>query len=198
MPAAWGRPPPPTQADTDVEELYASVGCALSHWEEIEGELSHWFALCIGKMWQHEAYDQYYEQGKTGRQRINTVQKAGEAYFVKHPSQEAEAKFSIVIDATREFANRRHELAHGVVRPIQWYWPVVQQFMKPPAGANFEYCLVPPHYQRSWFDPKDWNPEYVYTSKEIYEIDQAFVEHLHVLMHFRNDYLPEPPQRQTG
>jgi hypothetical protein len=106
--APWDRPPLPTQADADAEELYASVGCALSRWEDIEGELSHWFALFIGKMWQHEAYDQYYEQGKTGRQRITTLQKAGEAYFVKQPSQEAEAKFSTVIHATREFANRRH------------------------------------------------------------------------------------------
>ena len=39
MSAPWDRPPPPTQADADVEVLYAAIGCSLSHWEDIESEL---------------------------------------------------------------------------------------------------------------------------------------------------------------
>ena len=192
MPLPWDRPGPPIQADADVQELYAAVGYALSHWEDIESELSHWYALFIGKMWQHEAYDEYYDKGKTSQRRINTLEVAGEKYFETCPSQSVEAEFGTVVRATSAFADRRHELAHGIVRPVQWYWSWVSATMKPPAGHDYEYCLVPPHYQRSWYDPEKWNPEFVYTSKEVYEIDRAFVDHLHILLHFRHDHLPKP------
>jgi len=195
MALPWDRPPPPTQADADVEVLYAAIGCSLSHWEDIESELSHWYALCIGKMWKHEAYDEYFDKGRTSQGRIAAMEKATERYFMNNPSQEAEGQLGVLIDATRKFADRRHELAHGIVRPIGWYWPVVKATMKLPPALRDEWCLVPPHYQRSWFDPDKWEPEFVYTSKEVYMIDHGFVEHLHLLMHFRNDYLPKPPQR---
>lgn len=197
MSCPWERPAAPTQPDADIQILYASVGQALTHWEQIESELSIWFALFIDKMWQHEAYDQYYEEGRTCRRRINTVEKAGEQFFIKKPDQRAESDFSTLIRATRGFADRRHELAHGIVRPVQWFWTWVSATMKPPEGVDYEYCLVPPHYQRSWFDAKEWRPDFVYTSKEIYEIDRNFVEHLHLLLHYRNDYLPKSPRPLT-
>ena len=152
MSAPWDRPPPPTQADADVEVLYAAIGCSLSHWEDIESELSHWYALCIGKMWQHVAYNEYYDRGRTCQGRITTVANAAEEYFVKNPNQEAEGNLDCLVEATRGFAARRHELAHGIVRPIRWYWPFVEATMKPPVGMRDEYCLVPPHYQRSWYN----------------------------------------------
>jgi hypothetical protein len=73
MPEPWDRPPPPTQADEDLQVLYAAVGAALSNWEEIESELSHIYALMIGKMWKNEAYDQYYDKGHTCQRRITTL-----------------------------------------------------------------------------------------------------------------------------
>jgi len=198
MSAPWDRPPPPTQADADVEVLYAAIGCSLSHWEDIESELSHWYALCIGKMWQHVAYNEYYDRGRTCQGRITTVANAAEEYFVKNPNQEAEGNLDCLVEATRGFAARRHELAHGIVRPIRWYWPFVEATMKPPVGMRDEYCLVPPHYQRSWYNQEKWNPEFVYTSKEVYAIDCALVDHLHLLLHFRHDYLPKPPPRGSA
>jgi hypothetical protein len=190
----WDRPPPPTQADQDLQVLYAAVGAALTHWETIESELSHIYALLIGKMWKAEAYDQYYEEGHTCQRRIITFANAGETYFQKAPNQKAEGEFSEIICAARGFADRRHEIAHGIARPVQWIWPLVEATMKPPAGPAFEFCLVPPHYQRSWFDPLKWNPEYIYTSREIHQIEHGFVEFLHRILHFRNDYLPDPRQ----
>jgi hypothetical protein len=76
MPLPWDRPGPPTQADEDIEVLFASIGQSLSHWEDIESELSHQYALCIGKMWQHAAYDEYYAKGRSGQARISTLEDA--------------------------------------------------------------------------------------------------------------------------
>jgi hypothetical protein len=191
----WDRPPSPTEADRDADILYAAVGRALSSWENIESELSHWYALLIGKMWQHAAYDEYYDKGRSGQARIAVLEAAAERYFVKNPHQEVEAKFRTLMEATTAYADRRHEVAHGIVRPVQLYWPWVEATMKAPMGHDHEYCLVPPHYQRNWFDPQKWNPEFVYTSKEIHMIDGGFVDHLHLLIDFRNDHLPEVPAR---
>ena len=192
MPEPWDRPAPPTHADEDLQVLYASVGAALSQWEAIESELSHLYALLIGKMWKSVAYDQYYAEGHTCQRRITTLAKSGELYFQKNPNQNIEGEFSKLIRASKGFADRRHELAHGLARPIQWFWPIVAATMKPPAGPAYEYCLVPPHYQRDWFDPKNWNPEYIYTSNEIYRIERGFVDFLHQILNFRHDYLPKP------
>ena len=101
MPLPWTRPGPPIQADEDIEILYASIGQSLSHWEDIESELSHEYALCIGKMWQHEAYDEYFAKGRSGQARINTLENAAAQFFISRPNQEVEAKFQILMRATR-------------------------------------------------------------------------------------------------
>src|ERR1700693_5481622 len=49
--------------------------------------------------------------------------------------------------AIEKFADRRHEVAHGIVRPIQWYQSAIAAESVP-----FQFCLVPPHYNRNWFD----------------------------------------------
>ena len=85
MSEPWDRPPIPTQADEDLQVLYAAVGAALSATGVIESELSHLYALLIGKMWKPEAYDQYYDEGHTCQRRITTLSNAGEAYFQKAP-----------------------------------------------------------------------------------------------------------------
>ena len=161
----WDRPPLPIRGDDDQDTTPAAVGSVLTNWENIEGELSHIFALYIGKMWTNEAYDQFYEKGRTTKGRLQNLETAANAYFVKSPNQEAEGAFCKLLEGVFGFADRRHEAAHGIVRPIQWYGSLLPESSRPPPDSGFKFCLVPPHYQRTWI--KDGKPEYIYTSKEL-------------------------------
>ena len=73
MPDPWDRPVFPTKGDEDENVTCAGVGRVLTQWENIEIELSHMFAICVGKYHQEEAYDQYYGRNKTTQARIKTV-----------------------------------------------------------------------------------------------------------------------------
>jgi hypothetical protein len=105
----WDRPPLPIRGDDDQDTTHAAVGSVLTNWENIEGELSHIFALYIGKMWTNEAYDQYYERGRTTKGRLQNLETAANAYFVKSPNQEAEGAFCKLLEGVFGFADRRHE-----------------------------------------------------------------------------------------
>lgn len=194
MPNPWDRPPLPTNGDDNEETTYAAVGRVLSQWENIEAELSHIFALCIGKMWTNEAYDRYYEDGKTTRGRLSVVEDAARQYFIGSPNQEAEGCLRRLIEGARGFADRRHEVAHGIVRPINWYWPMLKPaHFGPEVNRAFQFCLVAPHYQRGWI--KDGAPEYIYTSRELNEIARQLFLFLRELAEFRFRYLPDPRTR---
>jgi hypothetical protein len=186
----WHRPPPATEADESEDVTYAAVGRALTHWEQIESELSHLFAIFIDKFSETEAYDLYYKNGRSTMERIATLENAAERYFQKHPSQEIESEFSGISRAATGFASRRHEIAHGIVRPIQWYWPFVKKFMNLPPDSPYRFCLVPPHYQRGWFE--NAAPEYIYTSREVNLIGMCFLQFVHQILAFRRTHFPDP------
>jgi hypothetical protein len=188
----WDRPPPPQFSDDDVDTTYAGVGRVLSVWETVETELSYIFAIFKGKMWEIEAYDEYYARGKTTRGRLQTVERAANDYFIKAPSQEAEGAFCRVIKLATGFADRRHEVAHGIVRPFQSVGHVIPG-AKPPMDGRLRFCLVPPHYRRGWHT--DGMPEYTYTSVELAEIEKRLWDCRSEVSRFRWDYLftPSPP-----
>ena len=191
----WNRPPLPIRGDDDQDTTHAAVGSVLTNWENIEGELSHIFALYIGKMWTNEAYDQYYEKGRTTKGRLQNLETAANAYFVKSPNQEAEGALCELLEGVFGFADRRHEAAHGIVRPIQWYGSLLPESSRPPPDSGLKFCLVPPHYQRTWI--KDGKPEYIYTSKELNSISLGLFTFLQAVLKFRFQYLPDPRRPQS-
>lgn len=188
----WDRPPLPKEGDADQDTTYAAVGRVLSAWEAIEGELSNIFAIFIGKMWTAEAYDDYRAKGKTTHRRLETIEKAAKVYFVKMPNQQAEGAFCRLVKYAKGFADRRHEVAHGIVRPLQWYGSLLPN-VKPPIDGRPRYCLVPPHYQRDWF--ANGVPEYIYTSNELNEIEDRLLDLFDDVMDYRHHYVftPSPP-----
>jgi hypothetical protein len=140
-------------------------------------------------MWTNQAYDEYYAKGRTTQSRLQTLQTAANAYFVNSPNQLAESDFDKLIEGATGFAARRHEVAHGIVRPIQWYGSLLPTADQPPDG-QFHFCLVPPHYQRTWI--KKGKPEYIYTSLEMNRIGMHLFQFPHEVMHFRFSHLPDP------
>jgi hypothetical protein len=197
----WDRPPLPRIADDSADKTYAAVGSVLSNWEGVESELSHVFALFLGRMWDPEAYDLYYANGRTTKNRIKSAEESGFQYFVRNPHQEAESAFSDMMRKITGFTERRHEAAHGIVRPAQWYFPILKDVMTYPEDS-LVFCLVPPHYQRSWFGP-DKNgpnknmPQFVYSSIELHAIAGGIFQLITEVLKFRHKYLPEPPRRTS-
>jgi hypothetical protein len=179
----WDRPPLPSDGDESEDSTYAGVGRTLSQWESLESELSHIYAVFIGKLFKDEAYDQYYDEAKTSKQRIKSIDDAAAKFFQKQPDQATEGEFTRLIEATAGYADRRHEVAHGIVRPMQWYQSSLPDFA-PPSYTPLVYCLVPPHYQRTWFQTNGM-PRYVYTSKELAVLADKFSVFLLEAIKFR-------------
>jgi hypothetical protein len=78
----WDRPPIPPRGDYSEDITYRSVGRFISSWESIEVELSHLYAIFVGKYFKPEAYDEYHDQSKTLKQRLRTLEEAARLYFV--------------------------------------------------------------------------------------------------------------------
>jgi hypothetical protein len=141
-------------------------------------------------MWTNEGYDLYYENGKTTKSRADKLRITAEKYFIGRPNQDAEGSCSQLTKAAMGFADRRHEVAHGIVRPILWYWPILQPNQIPQYEASKTFCLVPPHYQRGWI--KDGAPDYIYTSHELNALTLKLFHFHQDLMTFRHRFLPNP------
>jgi hypothetical protein len=182
----WDRPPSPTRGDPDENTTCAGVGRVLTRWENVEIELSHMFAICIGKYHQEAAYDEYYDRGKTTQARIKSVEEKAERVL---QNQQLEADFCIFARKTGKFSERRHEVAHGMVRPIQWYGVGGMTLRE---TEKIQYCVVPPRYQRSWFDQNQM-PLYVYTSVELAELERKLADLAQEATKIRENFLSLRP-----
>ena len=97
-------------------------------------------------------------------QRATKLEKAAEAFFIKHPQQQIEGIFDNLIDRIRRFADRRNEIAHSIVRPLHW---------RGSKNTGIEYGLVPPLFTDRKLD-KHHQPKYIYTATELEQFAQAF------------------------
>jgi hypothetical protein len=186
----WDRPPIAGRGDPHEYITYRSVGGFISQWENIEVELSHLYAIFIGKYFKAEAYDEYHDQSKTLKQRLSTLEEAARLYFVKHPDQSNEHDFEVLIEKVRGFSERRHEIAHGIVRPYHLF-AFMTEWSDPYDKDTTRTCLVPPHYQRDWFGDLHL-PLYVYTSIQIDSLSDKLIELLKEINLFKHRFVSPP------
>jgi len=183
----WDRPPIPPFGDRFEEMTYTAVGRFITQWENIEIELSHLYAIFIGKYFKPEAYDQYYDKSKTLNMRLKTLEDAAKNYFIKHPNQVNESDFSDLAIRVKGFSERRHEIAHGVVRPYHRY-AFMTEWSDPYDKDTSRTCLVPPHYQRDWIGDMQL-PVYVYASPEIDALSQKLIVLLREIIFFKSRFV---------
>lgn len=185
----WDRPPFPTSGDDSDDSTYAGVGRVISQWEDIELGLSRLYAEFIGRPFSVETYGQYHRSAKTSKQRITSVAATAGGFFQKYPDQAVEGEFCGLIKKLNGFSKRRHEVAHGFVRPFYWY-RIANQNNALPSHPRMQYCVVPPYYQRDWFDENEM-PRYVYTSKELSDLERLLFELGHEIIDFRVSLFPK-------
>jgi hypothetical protein len=189
MPDPWDRPPIAPRGDDHEDISYAAIGRLTSQWESIESELSHLYAIFIGQYFKHEAYDEYFEKTRNFNMRLKAIEESGAKFFL---NQKTEIEFHALITKIRGFSERRHEVAHGIVRPYYVY-AMLTEWSDPFDQDRTRTCVVPPHYQRNWHDEKTKIPIYVYTSIQIDRISDLMNDLLLELVQFKSRFLPKPP-----
>ncbi len=165
MPNPWDIPPFPKRGDDNQDTTFAGVGRVLSQWEMIEVVLSHVYAWLVNRPNEIEATRQYGEGKQSFEQRIKALLVIADAYFRWNPHQETEGELSALSNMTRNFAARRNDVAHCIVRPLQW-------IVSPGLDGPLQFCAMPPDYTGKKFDPQNM-PTFAYTSVELTALSNA-------------------------
>lgn len=171
MAEPWDIPPIPEHGDENADDTYKMVGRSLSEWEYLEYQLSHVYAQVVGKATSIAAMREY-GAGNIFALRLRGLETAVEGFFIKTPHQEAEAGFRRITYSAARLADRRNEIAHGIVRPLQWIQQMLPEYEQL-RGEKLEYALVPPLYTRKKLDERH-RPKYIYTANELMQFALAF------------------------
>jgi hypothetical protein len=126
----WDVPPLPIVGDADIMTTYAGVGIVLSAWEEIELSLSQFYSFMVGRPYHIDAMREY-GRGTIFRERMKILV---DETHIRLCCQTQEGEFDKIAEECIGFSNRRNDVAHGIVRPIEMLYP------PPPDAADAE-CL---------------------------------------------------------
>jgi hypothetical protein len=56
-----------------------------------------------------------YGKGKIFVNRLESIERFGRQYFIRHPNQTVESEFDEPIFSLKSYSQRRHDIAHGIV-----------------------------------------------------------------------------------
>jgi hypothetical protein len=180
MSLPWDSPPLPSEGDANIELTYAGVGRVMSEWEGVEVTLSHLYTHFIGKPFQAEAMQEY-GISRTFQDRFMTLEKAVGLFC----DQSAEADFDSFLGEIKGYAARRNDIAHGIVRPWEWFnQNQVSDWSRP-----YTWWLVPSHYK-----PKKTSqteaPAYAYTRPPMEDIANRILNLNHRLTGWMRTLFP--------
>jgi len=160
----WDIPPLPQQADEDMEFTFAGVGYVMTQWEIVEVNLARLYSALKGKLDDYATMREYGE-GRIFRDRLACVRRAADQFFIRHPDQNLEAIFLGMETQVLGFADRRNDVAHGVVYPISEL-RYFKKLMSLPNDGKKRYALIPPLYTIRRHDERGL-PLYVYARAEL-------------------------------
>ena len=108
----WDPPPIPTHGDDDQTTLFASIGQALTSWEELQSYIAHLYA----GLSQKSLYDQdaIYAYGTflNVSEQMAELRRAGKSYFIQSPNQDLEGELCSLIIKVTGWSARRNDVAH--------------------------------------------------------------------------------------
>jgi len=190
----WDVPPLPTRGDDSDDTTYAAVGRFISSWEGCEVTLSLLHAAFVKQPFRAQAMWEY-GGGRIFAARLQILERAGCAHFRRKPDQDGEGDFKLLMTRVRGFSDRRNEIGHGIVQPIQWHDHTFgPDHQRDSTEGPWRYCLVPSHYTIRKFDLAPYRPNYAYTSVEILSLERGVRETTGEIAKFRLRVLP-PQQR---
>jgi len=167
----WEVVDPSPVGDPDENPLFNAIGRALTSWETVEIECARLFAVFVSarlKRTYHAPAVRAYGSivGTYGRKKM--LQLAAEAYFARRPIQRAlfEERCAKLIGEYDQYAIRRNEIAHGLVRRIF----LIKGRRRPTIGIY----LIPSFYNPKKFKFKSEDFAYRYISGDVIHYKQEF------------------------
>jgi hypothetical protein len=151
QPKPWDIRPKHTTGDGTADDVFRAVGMALTRWEFVEVALADIFTIFIGAPEispPSEPAVRAYGSIPGFKSRVDMVDAAGEAFFhidtrerdkkiiEGHAKQRAE--FVELLKAIRGFADRRNDIAHGIVHARK-----SESYLGPPLYNAKKYPITP-------------------------------------------------------
>jgi hypothetical protein len=140
----WDVPPLPRNGDAIPDKTFAYVGFFMSRWESLEFELSRLHSHFLGALDETEAM-RAYGSGRIFPDRIAILKRAADAHFRTSPNQKREGQFDGLLTEARGYADRRNEIAHGIVFRISEI-TFFRERLKPQLLHREHWALIPPLY----------------------------------------------------
>jgi hypothetical protein len=169
----WDRPSLPRILDADREKTYAGVGRVMSEWEGIEVTLSHLYCQFKGKPISAETMHEY-GFGRNVNERIAILESAAHKFFC---DQKKEAQFDRLLEEIKGYSFRRNDIAHGVVRPLNYL------------ADSYTWWLLPAHYKPNKTRGA-MSPEYAYTRPLMDDIADKMIGLNHRISALDRDLFP--------
>jgi hypothetical protein len=199
VPNPWNVPAPPNTGDADINVTYASVGRALSNWEQFESHLAVVFARLIGIGSITRPAERAYGSVRTFEGRVEMITYAAESHFDLFGGPNSMKAVQSVLKgllktARQDACPRRNEIAHGVVQEYGKFVHVADAsgFVLGPSDymtnkrnlADIEvqtvrFSNVPQSFMKDAPTAKTviktTLPSYLYSSKEIDKLGELFL-----------------------
>lgn len=172
----WDPIPIPTHADPIDSATYEGVGRVISQWESVEFQLSRLYSAFVGDS--DGPPIQQYGVGRIFKERLAILERSAQQWFISQPSQHAEGHFDRIVEQVRGFADRRNEVAHGIVFPVHTV-SFFMETMKLPSGNEW-WALVPPYHLLRKHDERG-APTYVYTRAELFTLAATLTKVISVI-----------------
>jgi hypothetical protein len=114
--------PPPSQGDLDGTLILTQVGRALSLWEGLEDEIAEIFVVLVGATTTlaQDAAKKAYGSVTAFQGRQKMVMAAAEVFFSHFGSVADQRAAKLFMDKCAHFSARRNEIAHGIVRKLDF------------------------------------------------------------------------------
>lgn len=161
----WELPAFPIGGDESKDITFTGIGRVISEWEAVEFGLSRIHSVFCGDP-DGEAL-RLYGKGRIFKERHSILSAAGDQYFVTKPNQDLEGRLVRLLRATEGFADRRNEVAHGIVMAASniEYFRIAMKI----EPTELRYALMPPYYLLRKHQP-DGFPAYAYNAEKLSEL----------------------------
>lgn len=139
-----------------AEEIYQSVGKALTHWEILEDSMAVLFNKLSRPQSLSSVSQRIYLSETAPSSRRKLIKTAASAYFEFFENRELELKTNEIIKIYESGSNRRNEIAHGFVAGhIN------------PNKEGFSGYYLGPHFNSIRKRDRKFRPKYLITNNEI-------------------------------
>ncbi len=195
MPNPWDMPFLAQEGDIDPERIYAGIGRVSCQWEDLEISLSHLYSCLVGKPHQADAMYDYGDKAAF-RARVRILLEPAHQCF---RDQDREAQLDQLCEELIGFSCRRNDVAHGVVRPKEFYAGAQALTSKSVVEfpTTYTYWLVPAHYKMEKAGSREL-PSYAYNQKLLYELQQNLLRLTHKISSLKHDLFPFKPEVTEG